>query len=87
MMNNAEHVLGDLTLKAPFARATLPNQPVAGAFLTITNNGTEDDVRVGVRGLVDGPNGTRRVKFMQRHPSGRFFLAASMFGRCHKLVR
>jgi copper(I)-binding protein len=47
-MNMAAHTLGDLTLKAPFARATLPNQPVAGAFLTITNNGTEDDVLIAV---------------------------------------
>lgn len=47
-MNQAEHVLGDLTLKSPFARATLPNQPVAGAFLTITNSGTEDDVLIAV---------------------------------------
>ncbi|MEM6713429.1 MAG: copper chaperone PCu(A)C, partial [Pseudomonadota bacterium] len=39
---------GDLMLKAPFARATLPNQPVAGAFLTIANMGTEDDVLIAV---------------------------------------
>lgn len=44
----AEHRLGDLVLKAPFARATLPNQPVAGAFLTISNMGSEDDVLVAV---------------------------------------
>lgn len=44
----AEHQAGDLVLKAPFARATLPNQPVAGAFLTITNTGGEDDVLIGV---------------------------------------
>lgn len=47
-MEMAEHEVGDLMLKAPFARATLPNQPVAGAFLTITNNGNEDDVLVAV---------------------------------------
>ncbi|MEM7753656.1 MAG: copper chaperone PCu(A)C [Pseudomonadota bacterium] len=47
-MEMAEHQVGDLTLKAPFARATLPNQPVAGAFLTITNSGAEDDVLVAV---------------------------------------
>ena len=47
-MELTEHSVGDLTLKAPFARATLPNQPVAGAFLTISNMGSEDDVLVGV---------------------------------------
>lgn len=47
-MEMAEHQFGDLMLKAPFARATLPNQPVAGAFLTIANMGSEDDVLVAV---------------------------------------
>ncbi len=47
-MHMAEHQAGDLMLKAPFARATLPNQPVAGGFLTITNTGAEDDVLIGV---------------------------------------
>lgn len=47
-MDMPEHILGDLVLKAPFARATLPNQPVAGAFLQVTNNGTEDDVLIAV---------------------------------------
>ncbi len=47
-MDMAEHMAGDLMLKAPFARATLPNQPVAGAFLTITNTSAEDDVLVAV---------------------------------------
>ena len=36
-------VIGQLELNAPFARATLPNAPVAGGFLTIVNSGTEDD--------------------------------------------
>ena len=31
--------LGDLEIAAPFARATLPNQPVAGGFMTVTNTG------------------------------------------------
>ncbi|MCG6885426.1 MAG: copper chaperone PCu(A)C [Silicimonas sp.] len=43
-----EHQVGDLTLSAAFSRETLPNQPVAGAFLTITNNGSEDDVLIAV---------------------------------------
>lgn len=34
---------GALELNAPFARATLPNAPVAGGFLTIVNKGAEDD--------------------------------------------
>lgn len=47
-MDMVEHQAGDLMLKAPFARATLPNQPVAGAFLTITNMGEDDDVLISV---------------------------------------
>jgi len=35
--------LGTLTISGAFARATLPNAPVGGGFLTITNNGTEAD--------------------------------------------
>ena len=34
---------GPLQLNGPFTRATLPNAPVAGGFLTIVNTGTEDD--------------------------------------------
>ncbi|QQR38811.1 copper chaperone PCu(A)C [Devosia rhizoryzae] len=34
---------GDLQLNGPFARATLPNAPVAGGFVTIVNTGSEDD--------------------------------------------
>jgi copper(I)-binding protein len=47
-MGMAEHRVGDLMFESPFARATLPNQPVAGAFLTITNTGSEDDVLIAV---------------------------------------
>lgn len=35
--------LGAIEISAPFTRATLPNAPVAGGFLTLTNTGTEDD--------------------------------------------
>lgn len=35
--------LGDLTITGPFSRATLPNAPVAGGFLTVTNGGAEED--------------------------------------------
>lgn len=38
-----EVISGDLTLTGAFARATLPNAPVAGGFLDITNAGTVDD--------------------------------------------
>jgi len=34
---------GDLTISAPFARATLPKAPVGGGFLTIDNTGTQAD--------------------------------------------
>ena len=35
--------IGELELSAPFARATLPNQPVGGGYVTITNNGAAPD--------------------------------------------
>ncbi|WP_052951889.1 copper chaperone PCu(A)C [Devosia soli] len=35
--------VGDLEISGPFTRATLPNAPVGGGFLTIKNTGTEDD--------------------------------------------
>lgn len=40
--------LGDLEISGPFARATLPNQPVAGGYVTITNNGSAADRLVSV---------------------------------------
>lgn len=44
----AETVIGDLTITGAFTRATLPNAPVAGGFLTITNNGGQADTLIGV---------------------------------------
>ena len=41
--------LGDLTLTAPFSRATPPGAPVGGGFLTIANTGAQDDRLVAVR--------------------------------------
>ena len=38
-----ELTAGDLSLTGAFTRATLPNAPVAGGFLDITNNGAGDD--------------------------------------------
>ncbi|RVV98091.1 DUF1775 domain-containing protein [Mesobaculum littorinae] len=39
----ADVTLGDLTLSSAFTRATLPNAPVGGGFLTVTNDGDTDD--------------------------------------------
>jgi copper(I)-binding protein len=41
-------VLGDLEVSAAFARATLPNAPVGGAYMTIVNTGETDDQLVSV---------------------------------------
>lgn len=38
--------VGDIIISGAFTRATLPNAPVAGGFLTLTNKGSEDDVLV-----------------------------------------
>ncbi len=35
--------LGPINISAPFTRATLPNAPVGGGYLTIENTGTEAD--------------------------------------------
>lgn len=45
-MNEVE--LGDLAISGAFARATLPNAPVGGGFVTITNKGAVDDRLVAV---------------------------------------
>ena len=39
----ADTTIGDLTIAGAFTRATLPNAPVGGAYLTITNSGAADD--------------------------------------------
>ena len=46
--------VGDLRIDAPFARATLPNAPVGGGFLTITNEGRTDDTLVAARSAAAG---------------------------------
>lgn len=43
---------GDLTLSGAFTRATLPNAPVAGGFVTITNVGTEDDRLISAASVI-----------------------------------
>lgn len=40
--------IGDLIISHPWSRATLPNAPVAGGYLTIVNNGGEADRLVSV---------------------------------------
>ena len=44
----ATKAVGTLELRGGFARATLPNAPVGGAFVTITNNGATPDRLVSV---------------------------------------
>ncbi len=47
MMKTGETAtIGNLTIEAPFAFATLPNQPVAGGFMSITNAGDSDDTLI-----------------------------------------
>jgi copper(I)-binding protein len=43
----ATYKVGSLTVTAPWARATPKGAPVAGGYLTITNNGSEPDRLVG----------------------------------------
>jgi copper(I)-binding protein len=50
MMPKMEDVsVGQLTLSDGFAHATLPNQPVAGGFITITNTGDAADTLIAVQ--------------------------------------
>lgn len=46
--------LGALVISGGFSRATLPNAPVAGGFLTIENSGTEDDRLIGAASEIAG---------------------------------
>lgn len=46
--HGAAITIGDIEITGPFTRATLPNAPVAGGFLTLTNKGSEDDRLVDV---------------------------------------
>lgn len=41
--------VGDLAISAAYARATLPGAPVGGGYITITNNGKQDDTLVSAR--------------------------------------
>ena len=40
---HAMETVGDLEISGFYSRETLPNAPVAGGFMTITNNGSTDD--------------------------------------------
>ena len=41
--------LNNLRIEDPFAGATLPNQPVAGGFMVISNTGNADDTLIAAR--------------------------------------
>lgn len=49
-----EALAGALSLSGAFARATLPNAPVGGGFLTIVNHGTEPDRLIGAASPIAG---------------------------------
>lgn len=43
-----DFTLGDLEIRHPASRATLPGQPVAGGFMTIANKGADADRLVSI---------------------------------------
>ena len=54
MEHGAPVTLGALEITGAFTRATLPNAPVGGGFLTITNTGDSDDRLIGATSPVAG---------------------------------
>ena len=42
-------IVGQIAISEPFIRATLPNQPVAGGFMTLTNSGAAADTLIAAR--------------------------------------
>jgi len=54
--------LGDLAITGAFSRATLPNAPVGGAYLNITNNGAADDRLVSVSSPAAGVSQIHEMK-------------------------
>jgi periplasmic copper chaperone A len=44
----AQYKVGDLVISAPIAKATPPNAPVSGGYMTITNNGSQADRLVSI---------------------------------------
>jgi hypothetical protein len=55
-------VLGELEISGGFARATLPNAPVAGGFLSIVNTGAVDDRLVSATTTVSGVTQIHEMK-------------------------
>lgn len=47
-------VAGDIAIFGPFSRATLPNAPVAGGFLSIVNSGDQADRLVSAHASISG---------------------------------
>ncbi|PWQ98350.1 copper chaperone PCu(A)C [Leucothrix arctica] len=64
--------VGKLTIETPYTRSTPPMTPVAGGFMTITNNGEEDDrlfagtapfsEAVEIHEMIMGENGVMRMQ-------------------------
>ncbi len=54
MGDAATYEVEALTIAGAFSRATLPNAPVAGGFLTVTNGGVQDDVLISASTSVAG---------------------------------
>ncbi len=50
----AAATIGDIEITGAFSRATLPNAPVAGGFLTLTNKGTSDDRLIAANSPIAG---------------------------------
>lgn len=50
----ADVTIGDIVIAGAFSRATLPNAPVGGGFLTLTNKGTTDDRLIAAASPVAG---------------------------------
>lgn len=50
--DQAAVTVGEMEIANPFTRATMPNQPAGGGFLTITNKGSEGDRLIAVSSSV-----------------------------------
>jgi copper(I)-binding protein len=59
---DATVTVGDLEITGAFSRATLPNAPVAGGYLTITNHGAADDRLIAVATPVAGTSQIHEMK-------------------------
>jgi len=58
----AEVSVGDLRITSGFTRATLPNAPVGGGYVTITNNGAAADRLVAAASPVAGVSQIHEMK-------------------------